>query len=98
MNSRYISMVESGLKPCSAKMLKKVELLVRTKHLAKPPASVHPEDCPRCAELEVELREARAVIRDLAASLAAVLALKPSTAADHACVVADGAARKQKMA
>lgn len=98
MNSRYISMVESGLKPCSDKMLKKVELLVRTKRLAKLSASVHPEDCPRCAELEVELREARAVIRDQASALAAALAAKPSPAAGPACSASNGGHKERRGA
>ena len=98
MNSRYISMVESGLKPCSAKMLKKVELLVKTKHLTKPPASVHTENCPRCAVLESELREARAVIRDQASALAAALAAKPSPAAAPVCSASNGGHKERRGA
>ena len=95
MNSRYICMVESGLKPCSDKMLKKVELLSRTKSAPAAPSSVTQKDCPRCAELEAELRDARAVIHDQASALASALAAKPSPAAVRACGVSD---REQKRA
>lgn len=74
MNSRYISMVESGKKPCSEKMLKKVELLAKAR---KAPPPLGREACPRCAELEAELRDARGVIRDQASALASALAPKP---------------------
>ena len=104
MNSRYISMVESGLKPCSAKMLKKVELLVRTKNLAKPPANAHTEDCLLCAEkdreinnLRQELKEARAVIRDQASAIAA-LASKPSAGVGLACSASEDVLKSKRGA
>ena len=53
MNSRYISMVESEKKPCSDKLLQKVELLAQTKN-CNSNNQPFKEKCPHCAELESE--------------------------------------------
>ena len=86
MNSRYISMVETGSKLFSDKMLKKVELLMQTKqHATAPPSSTttpcrYPDGCDMEAELgDVKERLAAmegqldTVIRLLGASLGSAL-------------------------
>lgn len=95
MNSRYISMVESGKKPCSEKMVQKVELLAQSKQRTPSFKITSRDECPRCAKLEAELVEARAVIRDQASALAAALAAKPSPAAAPVCG-APGSVHKER--
>jgi len=57
------------------------------------------DDCvARIHNLEEELHEARAVIRDQAAALAAALAAKPSPAADLACGASDRANKDRREA
>lgn len=96
MNSRYISMVESEKKPCSDKLLQKVELLSQTKNCNSISKSFGNEKCPRCSELETELADAREIIKDLASSLAAALVSKPTMPAGHASGANYGANGKPK--
>lgn len=94
MNSRYISMVESGLKPCSDKMLKKVELLVRTKHLSRPPASVHTEDCPQCVVKDKEI----VWLKEQLSKALDALAVKPTPAAGPVCSASGGGHEERRGA
>jgi len=73
VTAEYVSMIEHGRKAPSKKLLNKLGVLLDRGHTTSRPSG----ECKRCAELESELREARAVIRDQASALAAALASKP---------------------
>ena len=94
VTAEYVSMIEHGKKDPSKKLLNKLGVLLSKRQ----PTEETPEDCPRCAVLEAELREARAVIRDQASALAAALASKPSSAADLACGAQGGGREDRREA
>ena len=75
MNSRYISMLESGVKPCSDKMVKKVELLLQSKQSPDLPLAV-PSTCPQCTAKDKELYKALEIIK-----------MQAKTIADLTCIV-----------
>lgn len=83
ITAEYVSMIERGKKKPSKKLLNKLWLLIQSPQA--PPGApavvchdkIRSEPCPRCAELERDLKEARAVIRDQASAIAA-LAAKPT--------------------
>lgn len=105
VNWKYISMIETGVKPLSNKLKARLDQLQLDEGaLQKDQPDLDKAPCPRCSQkdleisaLREELKDARAVIRDQASALAAALAAKPSPAAGPACG-APGAERERKRA
>lgn len=104
VTAEYISMIERGKKEPSKKLLNKFGLLLEKRPSQVSPCSKNNASCPYCAEkdaemvgLRDELRDAHAVIRDLAAALAAKGRLT-APVADPACGVEDGETHERKRA
>jgi len=95
VSRNYVALIENGRKPFTEKMRTKLSIV---NNAGAEPERKQEEThrCPRCAELEGELREARAVIRDQASALASALAAKPSPAAGPACGVDSKETHKER--
>ena len=96
INWKYISMIETGVKPLSNKLktkLDQLQLNEGTSLTGQPDLAV--ATCPRCAEKDVEIEWLREQLSKAQDNLAAALAAKPSPAAAPACG-ASGAVHKER--
>jgi transcriptional regulator with XRE-family HTH domain len=106
VNWKYISMIETGVKPLSNKLKARLDQLQLDEGaLQKDQPDLDKAPCPRCSQkdleisaLREELKDARAVIRDQASALAAALAAKPSPAAAPVCSASNGGHKERRGA
>lgn len=100
VDRKYISMIETGAKPLSKKLAKKLILIDKGENQKQEVEQAQPEtyaeSCSQCALLKKELVEARAVIRDLASALAAKSTTPPTEiACDASCSAGKRKRRKE---